>query len=86
MINSFKDLQALLKLCRKQGITDFKMNGIEIKFGELPKDQGQYTQETEVESDDPYAGFPNRILTPEELTFYSAGGLPEDLPNKEESA
>ena len=85
MINDLKDLKALFKLCRAQGITDFKMNGIDIKFGDLP--QGM-AQSTEIPLDDPlnrYAGFPQGELTPEQLDFYSAGGRPEDDPQNKEA-
>jgi hypothetical protein len=36
MINDIKDLEKLFKLCRKQGVNEFKMNGVEIKFVDLP--------------------------------------------------
>jgi len=84
MINDLKDLKALFKLCRAQGITQFKMNGVEVSFGELPADQkSSYNEETIQDPASPYANFPDRILTPEELIFYSSGGKPEDAPNKE---
>lgn len=85
MINDLKDLKALFKLCRAQGITAFKMNGIEITFGELPKDQqASYNQEVDQNPASPYANFPQGELTPEQLMFYSAGGVPENDPvNKE---
>lgn len=85
MINDLKDLQKLLKLCRAQGITDFKMNGLELKFGDLPMTQAQ-TQEQIVYQDpvNQWANFPPGELTPEQLAFYSAGGSPDDDPmNKE---
>jgi len=87
MIKDFKDLQKLFKLCRAQGITDFKMNGIEIKFGDLPFTKKQMEeQEAEIASD-PYANFPEGDLSPEQLMFYSSGGKPEDDPlNKELSS
>jgi hypothetical protein len=86
MINDLKDLKALFKLCRAQGITTFKMNGIEVNFGELPtQQQASYNQETAEEAASPYANFPDRILTPEELIFYSSGGRPEDAPENKEA-
>ena len=78
MIQDLKDLKALFKLCRAQGITDFKMNGLEIKFGDLPSDGS--ISETSSDVGSPYANFPSGELTPEQLMFYSAGGLPEDDP------
>lgn len=72
MIEDLKDLKQLFKLCRAQGITDFKMNGIEIKFGDIPT--------TRAISEDELTGFPDGELSPEQLMFYSAGGKPDDDP------
>lgn len=83
MINDLKDLKALFKLCRAQGITQFKMNGVEVSFGDLPSNQQTDQQETIQDPASPWANFPDRILTPDELTFYSSGGRPEDTDNKE---
>lgn len=82
MISDLKDLQKLFKLCRAQGITDFKMGEIEIKFGELPT-EGQDIQEVEMGSS--YANFPKGELTPDQLMFYSSGGLPEEDPQNKEA-
>ena len=85
MINDLKDLKALFKLCRAQGITQFKMNGVEVSFGDLPVPQGT-NQEQDLNQDpaNPYANFPSGELTPEQLIFYSAGGRPDEDPaNKE---
>lgn len=85
IINDKKDLTALLKLCRAQGITEFKMNGLEIKFGEMPMSPQQI--QDQISSQDPanpYANFPAGELTPEQLAFYSAGGLPENDPLNQE--
>lgn len=79
MIENLKDLERLLKLCRKQGITDIKLGSVEIKFGDLPaSERGQAFQEEQPA--DPYANFPQGELSPTQLMFYSAGGLPEDDP------
>lgn len=82
MIADLKDLKHLFKLCRSQGITDFKMQGIEIKFGEMP--QGTKSlRDMEADTQDeisPYANFPKGDLTPSQLVFYSSGGVPEDDP------
>jgi hypothetical protein len=85
MINDLKDLKSLFKLCRAQGITQFKMNGIEISFGDLPADQkASYNEETIQDPASPWANFPQGELTPEQLMFYSSGGKPDDDPaNKE---
>lgn len=86
MIQDLKDLQKLLKLCRSQGITDIKIHGVEIKFGEMPIQPGAI-QAIEMGQDatNPYANFPQEVLTPEQLMFYSSGGLPEDDPTNKEA-
>lgn len=81
MINDLGELKKLLSLCRKQGITEIELGTIKIKFGELPSDAAQASAiANEVESDNPYANFPDGILTPEQLTYYSSGGIPDDDP------
>lgn len=84
MINDLKELQKLFKICRAQGITDFKMNGIEIKFGDMPLTQTQIQEQSNYQDEtNPYANFPDRELTPEELAFFSSGGRPEDFKDKD---
>ena len=81
MINSLKDLKHLLALCRKQGVTELKLGDVQFKLGDLPPEPRRH--DSDVESDDlldPLAGFPTGELTPEQLMFYSAGGLPKDDP------
>ena len=87
MISDLKDLKALFKLCRNQGITDFEMNGIKIKFGELPADPKAISDTADSYQDpaNPYANFPQGELTAEQLLFYSAGGLPENDPQNKEA-
>jgi hypothetical protein len=81
IVKDLKELERLFKLCRKQGITEFSAEGIAIKFGELPKRASEVqTDSDEIESDNPYSNFPDGILTPDQLMFYSAGGKPEDDP------
>lgn len=84
MINDIKDLKALFKLCRAQGVTNIKLNGVEVNFGDLPQEYSSTNEQIPYE--DPlnkYVGFPDRELSPEELAFFSAGGLPEDFKDKE---
>ena len=79
MIESIKDLEKLLKVLRKQGVTEFEHNGTKLKLGDLPADGA-------TESAEPIVGFPSGELTPEQLMFYSAGGRPEDDPALKEKA
>jgi hypothetical protein len=80
MINDLKDLKALLKLCRNQGVTEIKLGSVELKLGDLPIENTSQQVETEQISDDPYANFPDGILSPDALAFYSAGGIPGQEP------
>lgn len=80
MIESLKDLEKLLRLCRKQGVTEIKLGTVELKLGDLPLEQRHTSDQGEVPTDNPFANFPQGELTPEQLMFYSAGGHPEDDP------
>lgn len=64
MVESLKDLEKLLKLLRKQGVTDFKMNGIDLKLGDLPREAGEEAQEDE---------HPEDQLTDEQLMAWAIG-------------
>lgn len=77
MIESLKDLEKLLKLCRKQGVTEIKLGSVELKLGELPQEQ---TPSLISDPANPLANFPEGELTPDQLAFYSSGGLPEEDP------
>ncbi len=81
MIENLKELEKLLKLCRKQGVTEIKLGTIELKLGELPFDNTSIKNLAE-EVGDKYQNFPDGELTPEQLMFYSSGGLPEDDPHR----
>lgn len=67
MINNLKELQALLKLCRKQGVTEITLGGTVIKFGDLPRKETDDAGDKEPDASD---------LTDEQLMFFSAGGTP----------
>lgn len=53
MIKDLKELQALLKLCRKQGITEIKLHGVEIRFGDLPKKSTEADDDDNIPTDEP---------------------------------
>jgi hypothetical protein len=63
LIKDLDELTALLKICRKQGVTDIKFEGVSIVFGELPKKSKDDVQE------DPKTEGP----TDEELMNWSVG-------------
>ncbi len=61
-----KELQALLKLCRKQGVLEITSEGLCIKFGDLPK---RKATDDDAEDGDEVT---TDGLTPEQMLFYSA--------------
>lgn len=58
-----KDIQAVMKLCRKYGVTLFDTPNLTMKFGDLPKGK---EDDADPESPDE--------LTPEQIMYFSAGG------------
>lgn len=76
MIENLKDLEKLFKLCRKQGISEIDLSSMKFKLGDLPIERGSIPEAPS----NPYTGFPEGELTPEQLMFYSSGGMPEDDP------
>jgi hypothetical protein len=80
MVQNLKDLEKLLKLLRKQGVVSFRLGDIDLKLGDLPTATKSNDFLEDGQENDPYANFPDGMLTPEQLMFYSAGGLPEDDP------
>lgn len=78
MIKDLKELERLLKLCRKQGVTEIELGEIKFKLGDLPLEPGK-AQLIDT-PDDPYKNFPAGELSPEQLMFYSSGGVPDEDP------
>ena len=75
MINSLKDLESLIKLCRKHGVTKIDCMGISFDLGEKPvKERRGQLATPGVPLEDPYKDVPNRILTEDELIYWSTGG------------
>lgn len=67
MIKDLKELNSLLLLCRKQGVTEIILGDCHIKLGEMPRKltkAQREAEETELMSDE---------LTEEQLMFYSVG-------------
>ena len=70
-------------MCRKSGVTEFSCGTFTCKLGELPSAKAQQqadADQNEVPSDNPWSQFPDRILTNEELTYYSTGGAQGEAP------
>lgn len=63
-----KDIQHVMKLCRKYGVLVFNSPNLSLKFGDLPKDKDEAASDTDdIPSPDE--------LTPEQMMFFSAGGV-----------
>lgn len=77
MIQNLKDLERLLKLCRAQGVMEIKLDTVEFKLGDLPYEPSKEAAGAPGQS---LTGFPDGVLTDEQLMFYSAGGVPSDDP------
>jgi hypothetical protein len=75
-----KELEKILKLCRKQGVMEISLEGLSFKLGDLPVENFRAGTVQESDPVDPYKNFPTGDLSPEQLLFYSAGGLPADDP------
>lgn len=76
MVETIKDLERLLKLCRKQGVTEITTPQIAFKLGDLPvKHPDQSIEDQEILED-----FPDGPLSNEELTYFANGGQPKDNP------
>ncbi len=62
-----KELEKLFKLCRKQGVTDLVFKDVTVKFGDLPNEKKDA-------SDDSSDLIPTDGLSDEELAFYHLTG------------
>ena len=49
MIKDLGELQKLLKLCRKQGVTEITLGNVIIKFGDLPQEMNSEEASAETE-------------------------------------
>lgn len=70
MVESIKDLERLLKLCRKQGVTEITVVGANLKLGELP---AKHSNESIEDQDEPNVSMFDEPLTAEELISFSNG-------------
>ena len=64
-----KELETLIKMLRKQGVTDFKCEGLELKLGDEPvkAKNGTATTDDKIETDG--------ALSDEELLFWSSSQI-----------
>jgi hypothetical protein len=71
MIQDLKDLKALFKLCRAQGITELKIQGVEIKLGNLPSEASAIQEDIETDT-----------ITDADLLYYSTPQGQAELDKK----
>jgi hypothetical protein len=70
MVESLKDLERLLKLCRKQGVTEITVVGATLKLGEAPtKHSGESIEDQDDQSETVF----DEPLSAEELIAFSNG-------------
>lgn len=75
-----KELDAILKICRKRGVDAIEIGAIKVKFGELPRE----TSLPEVEQETMPDGTPLPVgVTLEEMIHWSSA--PDPLAMREES-
>ena len=77
MIPDLKALEKLLKLCRKQGVTEIAYEGLSLKFGEIPADEAPKSaaEGDQAEGGDVYVqgvGMVPAGMTTEEFMFMSS--------------
>lgn len=78
-----KKLGQIIDLCRKKGVASIAIGEMKLEIrAELPESNYKRKQLVKEESDpiNPYANFPEGELTPDQLMYYSSGGLPENDP------
>ncbi len=69
MIKDLAEFTKFLKICRKQGVREVKLGDVSVTLGDLPvRKQGEDSEED--------GEIPTEDLTPEQLMFFSAGGVP----------
>jgi len=70
MVETIKDLERLLKLARKQGVTEITLPTVSFKLGDLPiKHPNESIEDQEMD----YSEQLEAPLTPQELVEFSNG-------------
>lgn len=76
MVQSLKELEKLLKLCRKQGVTEIALGEVSFKLGDIPRVN---SNTDDIEDDE--GEFINALETPmsqEEMAIFANGGNPDE--------
>jgi hypothetical protein len=82
-----KALANLLKTLRKNGVIKFKTTDLELEISHDFLSQPTVTDlpsSPPNDPEDPWKDFPQGTLTPEQLMFYSAGGIPGNDPDNKD--
>jgi hypothetical protein len=73
MVQNLKDLEKLLKLCRRQGVTEINLGAVSFKLGDLPIEiskQSQNLSDDLTQEPDPFMGMTEKEI--DDMVFYSA--------------
>jgi hypothetical protein len=84
-IKDLKELKHLLKLMRSSGVVSLKTPELDIQLSpdHLPKGVDNSPNLAE-DVGEQWDQFPSGVLSPDQLIFYSSGGLPQDDPYKKD--
>lgn len=63
-IETLKDLESMLKICRKHGVTNISVDGLQLAIGDAPMTKAKDTTADGIETPD--------TLSDEELLFWSS--------------
>lgn len=77
-----KDLARVIDLCRKKGVSSITIGDMKLEFREEAPVSHYKRKQVKEETDpvNPFVNFPEGELTPEQLMYYSSGGMPENDP------
>lgn len=79
-----KELAKLIDLCRRKGVESLSVGDVSLKLSpQQPESNYKRRKEVADQPEDPlnpYLNFPEGQLTPEQLMYYSSGGIPENDP------
>jgi hypothetical protein len=80
LVENLKDLEKLLRLCRKQGVSLIEWGGVKLTLGDLPPSPAISQP---VEEPSLLESLPEGFLTPEQIMYYSAGGVAGKDPSRD---
>lgn len=66
-IESIKDLDAVISLCRKRGVLSIEIDGVKLSLGDAPEKKLKSEPTPEIKSEDQY--------TPEQILMWSSAGI-----------